>query len=118
MPSSRVQRKTLRHCSSQGFGFCCVDQPRFQNLVPPIAVATGPVAYVRFHGRNYEKWWNHKKAWERYDYTYPTAELQEWVPKVRELDQSAALTLVYTNNHWQGQAVQAAKEMRELLAAQ
>ena len=49
--------------------------------MPPVAVATGPVAYVRFHGRNAAKWYNHQEAWERYNYTYSTDELQEWAPK-------------------------------------
>ena len=28
-------------------GFCCVDEPRLKGLFPPIAKATGPVAYLR-----------------------------------------------------------------------
>jgi len=71
------------------FGFCCVDQPRFESLIPPIAEATGPIAYVRFHGRNAAKWWRHDEAWERYDYTYTTEELAEWVPKIKKLDEQA-----------------------------
>jgi uncharacterized protein YecE (DUF72 family) len=96
-------------------GFCCVDQPRFSNLIPPIAVVTGPIAYVRFHGRNREKWWQHEEAWERYDYAYSDEELMEWVPKIRQLDAEASLTLVYMNNHWRGQAVGTARQLRSLL---
>ena len=33
---------------------CCVDEPRLPNLPPPVALVTGPVGYVRFHGRNNE----------------------------------------------------------------
>ena len=96
-------------------GFCCVDQPRFRSLIPPIAVVTAPIAYVRFHGRNAEKWWNHQEAWERYDYRYTEEELQEWVPKIRRMDQEASLTLAYANNHWQGQAVSTAGMLQRLL---
>jgi uncharacterized protein YecE (DUF72 family) len=83
--------------------------------MPPVAVATGPVAYVRFHGRNAAKWYQHEEAWERYNYAYATAELREWVPKLRQLDAAAPLTLVYFNNHFGGQAVKGARDLGQLL---
>jgi uncharacterized protein YecE (DUF72 family) len=97
------------------YGFCNVDQPQFKRLVPPTDVVTGPVAYVRFHGRNYDKWWHHDEAWERYNYDYSEEELAEWTPKIERMDEEAPLTLVYMNNHWQGQAVTSARRMRRLL---
>jgi uncharacterized protein YecE (DUF72 family) len=97
------------------FGYCCVDEPRLPGLMPPMAAATGPVAYVRFHGRNSAKWYNHKEAWERYDYTYSIDELREWVPRLRSLDAKVPLTLVYFNNHFIGQAVRAAQDLSQLL---
>ena len=96
-------------------GFCCVDQPRFKTLMPPIAEVTGNIAYVRFHGRNYEKWWRHKEAWERYNYTYSAEELEEWTPKIKQMDGKAEITFVFANNHWQGQAVDTARQLRMLL---
>jgi uncharacterized protein YecE (DUF72 family) len=92
-----------------------VDQPGFKSLVPPVAVATGPVSYVRFHGRNREKWWQHDEAWERYNYQYSDEELREWVPKIQDLSDETSLTLIYMNNHWQGQAVDSARRMKELM---
>ena len=110
-----ISERTFDDLRALDLSFCCVDQPRFKNLVPPVAVATGPVAYVRFHGRNYQKWWQHDEAWERYDYTYSDEELVEWVTKIRQLDQEAPLTLVYMNNHWQGQAVGTARQLKTLM---
>jgi len=110
-----ISMRTFDELKALDMGFCCVDQPRFRNLVPPVAVATGPVAYVRFHGRNREKWWQHDEAWERYDYSYSEGELQEWVPKIRGLDEEAPVTLIYMNNHWQGQAVHSARMFRALM---
>jgi uncharacterized protein YecE (DUF72 family) len=110
-----VEDRTFVGLRKLGLGFCCVDQPGFRSLVPPVAVATSPVAYVRFHGRNYDKWWKHDEAWERYDYTYSDDELAEWVPKIRDLDAEASLTLVYMNNHWQGQAVGTARQLQLLM---
>lgn len=100
---------------SLGLGFCCVDEPRLSGLLPPVAAATGPVAYVRFHGRNAAKWYNHQQAWERYDYTYAADELRGWLLKLRQLDAAAPLTLVYFNNHYAGQAVRGARELGQML---
>jgi uncharacterized protein YecE (DUF72 family) len=99
----------------QGLGFCCVDQPRLRGLIPPIAEATAPVAYVRFHGRNAKKWWQHEEAWERYDYTYSDDELREWVPKIHHLEEEAETVFAFANNHWQGQAVGTARQLKALL---
>jgi uncharacterized protein YecE (DUF72 family) len=100
----------------QRLGFCCVDEPRFKSLMPPIAEATAPVAYVRFHGRNAQKWWRHEQAYERYDYTYSDEELAEWVPKVKEIEACAGKVLVFFNNHFRAQAVDAAKAFERMLA--
>jgi uncharacterized protein YecE (DUF72 family) len=65
--------------------------------------------------RHYEKWWHHDEAWERYDYSYSDEELEEWLPKIHQLDEEAPLTLVYMNNHWQGQAVGTARQLKMLM---
>ena len=110
-----VREETFDLLRAERLGYCCVDEPRLKGLMPPIAVATSPVAYVRFHGRNYAKWYAHEEAWERYNYTYPEAELREWVPRLRELDAAVPLTLVYFNNHFQGQATKGARDLTQLL---
>jgi uncharacterized protein YecE (DUF72 family) len=98
------------------FGYCCVDEPDLPKLMPKTAVVTGPIAYVRFHGRNAKKWWQHDQAWERYDYTYSEEELKEWVPKIHDLDDQAPLTVVYANNHYKGQSVDTTRKLQRLLA--
>ena len=96
-------------------GFCCVDEPQLPKLLPSIAEATSKIAYIRFHGRNKEKWWQHEHAYERYDYTYSPEELEEWIPKIRNLDQTAEKTFVFANNHWRGQAVSTIRQLRMML---
>ena len=83
--------------------------------MPPVVRTTGPVAYVRFHGRNAARWWQHDHAWERYDYTYTETELSEWVPRLRELETASPLTLVYANNHYRGQSVDTLRKLKHLL---
>ncbi|WP_324669184.1 DUF72 domain-containing protein [Geochorda subterranea] len=100
-----------------GAGFVAVDEPRIGTLVPPIARATGPLAYVRFHGRNREKWWHHQQAYERYDYLYSPEELQEWVPRLVSLEAQTGRVYVAMNNHYQAKSVINARMLEELLAA-
>ncbi len=102
----------LRHLN---LGFCCVDEPQLPNLLPPLAEVTGEIGYVRFHGRNSEKWWQHEHAYERYDYSYTPQELSEWLPRIRKLDSVAEKTFVFANNHWRGQSVSTIRQLRVML---
>ncbi len=96
-------------------GFCCVDEPQLPNLLPPLAEATSKIGYVRFHGRNSAKWWQHEQAYERYDYSYTPQELSEWLPKIQKLDRVAEKTFVFANNHWRGQAIDTIRQLRIML---
>lgn len=96
-------------------GFCCVDQPRLRGLIPPVAVATSEVSYVRFHGRNKEKWWKHEQPWERYDYLYSRDELREWLPKIKQLSDNTERCYIFFNNHYQGKAAMNAQMLMKLL---
>lgn len=111
-----ISEETFTALEGLGMGFCCVDEPRLRGLIPPIARATSDIAYVRFHGRNAGQWWEHEHAWQRYDYSYADEELQEWVPRIRELDSQAKLTLVYANNHYRGQSLETVKQLKALLS--
>jgi len=99
----------------QNLGFCCVDEPQLPNLLPPMAEATNKISYVRFHGRNSAKWWQHEQAYERYDYSYTPEELSEWLPKIQKLDSIAEKTFIFANNHWRGQSVSTIRQLRVML---
>jgi uncharacterized protein YecE (DUF72 family) len=99
----------------QDMGFCCVDEPHLPNLLPPIAEATSKIGYIRFHGRNKEKWWEHEQAYERYDYSYKPEELSEWLPKIRKLSGATDKTFIFANNHWKGQSVKTVRQLRTML---
>jgi len=113
-----VAEDTFALLRENNLGFCCVDEPKLRGLMPPIAFATSNVAYVRFHGRNAEKWWQHQEAWERYDYLYSRDELDEWVPKVKRLASSAGHTYLFFNNHYQGKAAQNAQLFADMLGVE
>jgi uncharacterized protein YecE (DUF72 family) len=111
-----VRGTVKRWLSNRDVGYCCVDQPDIDSLMPREAVVTASTGYIRFHGRNKEKWFQHDEAWERYDYRYSEEELAEWVPRARELAEECERLLVYFNNHRSGQAPENAEVFRELLA--
>ena len=96
-------------------GWCSVDEPHFESLMPPVAAVTGPVSYVRFHGRNYAHWWNPPEPWMRYDYLYTREELQDWVSRIERMMEHAEDTAVVFNNHYRGQAVENAQLLYDML---
>jgi len=95
-------------------GWVNVDQPLFHDSVKPADTVTGPVAYARFHGRNYEKWFAHDESWERYNYLYSEQELEPWVARIERMARSKD-TYVITNNHFRGQAILNAGDLKESL---
>ena len=101
---------------NRDIGFCNVDEPQLPGLIPPTEHVTSNLGYVRFHGRNIAKWWNHDRPEERYDYRYSTAELQEWIPRLRHMQESCQDLFVFFNNHFTGKAVDNASEMIDLLS--
>ena len=91
-----------------------VDQPLFHDSVKPADTVTGPVGYARLHGRNYEKWFAHEESWERYNYLYSAQELEPWVERVEHMAKSRD-TYVITNNHFRGQAILNAGDLKASL---
>lgn len=99
----------LKFLEESGTGFCNIDQPVIGESIPPTSYVTGTTAYVRFHGRNYEKWFaTGDDPAERYDYKYNDQELAPWVDKIREILEKKIDTYVITNNHWKGKAAHTA----------
>lgn len=104
--------------SALGMSYCCVDEPRLKGLPSPRVALTGPVGYVRMHGRNAENWWaKGRESWERYDYTYTEEELAEWLPDVERLSDATDRVYVIFNNHYKGQAPANAQAFEKMLRA-
>ena len=82
--------------------YVVVDEP----LLPPEVRTTADFAYVRWHGHGAKLW---------YDYEYSEDQLQEWVPRVKEIAGQVRRTYGYFNNHFNANAVKNAVEMLELL---
>ena len=95
-------------------GWVNVDQPLFSDSVKPADTTTGPVAYARLHGRNYQKWFAHEESWERYNYLYTKEELEPWVERIASMAKNKD-TYVVTNNHFRGQAIVNAGDIKQSL---
>jgi len=79
-----------------------VDEP----LLPPDAVVTSDFSFIRWHGRGNRPWYN---------YRYRRAELEAWVPRVKEVVKASKKTYGYFNNHFHGFAVENSIQMMRML---
>lgn len=110
-----IHERVFDLLEEEELGYVSVDEPQFKTLVPPVVRATSRIGYVRFHGRNDKKWWQHQESHERYDYSYSETELQEWVPKIVKLADQTEKTFVSMNNHYRAQAVINGRMLKGLL---
>ncbi|NJD78012.1 MAG: DUF72 domain-containing protein [Candidatus Methanoperedens sp.] len=78
-----------------------VDEP----LLPPEIRRTSDIVYVRWHGRGEKMWYN---------YHYSKDELAAWIPKLKEMSQSADI-YGYFNNHYHGYAPENCIDVLEML---
>ncbi len=104
----------IRFLDDRDVAWVNVDQPLFADSVKPADTVTGRVGYVRLHGRNYEKWFAHEESWERYNYLYTKDELASWVGRIENMAKDKD-TYVITNNHFRGQAIVNAGDLKEAL---
>ncbi|HKP19281.1 MAG TPA: DUF72 domain-containing protein [Gaiellaceae bacterium] len=109
---------TFSFLERHGLAYVSVDSPRTRasNVLPRISVATHPVAYVRFHGRNWRTWnLKGKTSAERFDWLYDHTELEEWVEPLAELANQSEQAYALMNNNRYDYAPRSARILRELL---
>ena len=111
---------TLRLLEEAGLAYVAVDEPQgFPNSTPPLAAATAPLAVVRLHGRNAGTWESRTgAASDRFKYLYADGELEEWVPRVRELAAQTRSVHVLFNNNYEDWGMQNARRMAHLLGVE
>ncbi len=106
--------ETYELLSDLDVGWCNVDMPSYQTLLHPSSDVTGPVGYVRFHGRNAAQWWTGDNT-TRYDYDYKPDELVPWTDRVAEIDERVEQTYAFFNNHARGNAARNAEMFIDML---
>jgi uncharacterized protein YecE (DUF72 family) len=99
-------RALLKDC---GANWALIDEPKFESSVRQEFAPDEGILYLRLHGRNYEKWWNHDEAWERYDYLYSPKAVAEISRSLKSPAPAGGKrpgkAFVFFNNHARGQAV-------------
>jgi uncharacterized protein YecE (DUF72 family) len=94
---------------------CLTDLPDLPGLPAASMELTGPIGYLRFHGRNRAKWFRAERPSDPYDYHYSREELAAWAGPVRRMEQEAETAFVFFNNHIHGQAPDNARAFSEIL---
>jgi len=102
----------LDRIRAAGASLVSIDQPRVSGGIGPLE---GPgVSTVRLHGRNERDWFRAGAGRNaRYDHLYAPEVLAEWTTRIRGL--LGPRVRVITNNHFRGQAVANALELRARL---
>jgi uncharacterized protein YecE (DUF72 family) len=100
--------------------FVNIDQPVIGRSIGPTAVFTRPdFAYVRLHGRNAKNWFREGAGRDaRYDYLYARDELADWVKRIKDLAGSSERVYVITNNHYRGQALANALQIKNMVSGE
>jgi uncharacterized protein YecE (DUF72 family) len=108
---------TLALLEHEELAYVSVDEPQgFRSSTPPVAAATTELGYVRLHGRNRDTWDARSAvASDRFNYLYSDDELREWLPRVRELAQTARAVHVLFNNNYEDYGLRNARQMAALL---
>ncbi|HTT90740.1 MAG TPA: DUF72 domain-containing protein [Acidimicrobiales bacterium] len=102
-----------------GLALVVVDAPSVSGLQTVLDVTNPNLSVVRFHGRANDTWKARDvSAAERFRYLYSAQELEEWVPRARELAASASRVHLLMNNCYQDYGVRNAGELAEMLAGE
>jgi uncharacterized protein YecE (DUF72 family) len=106
----------LQFLHERSLSLCDIDICQTRTSIPPGSWTTGPIGYVRFHGRNRDAWFDSRATVaQKYDYLYSPEELRPWAERVREIADSTEATYVIMNNHFAGKAVANAIHLLRLL---
>ncbi len=97
-------------------GLVHVDMPSARDHPPFDHPSLSKLAYLRLHGRNRQSWFDKGAGRnERYDYLYDRKEVTEVTDRMRELTEKAGTGVLIANNHYAGQALANALEIKSLL---
>lgn len=103
----------------EALGLVHIDLPASERHPPAEHPVIGPLAYLRLHGRNAATWFDPKAGRDdRYDFLYSPEELEGVARRLNRIASEAERSVVITNNHFGGQAVANALELKHLLSGE
>lgn len=107
---------TLALLDAHAAAWVQIDEPKFDSSIRQDLRPNGTeLFYLRCHGRNAAKWWDHELAEDRYNYLYSAAELAPLAHKAREARALVKKAYLYMNNHFSAQSVANAVTLRKML---
>jgi uncharacterized protein YecE (DUF72 family) len=107
---------TLALLDAHAAAWVQIDEPKFDSSIrQDLRPNGGELFYVRLHGRNAAKWWEHELAEDRYNYLYAAAELAPIAQKARDARALVKKAYLYMNNHFSAQSVANAVTLRKML---
>lgn len=116
---SWFERPAIDQVRGLSYSLAHIDLPSAWNHPPAWHEPTGPIGYLRLHGRNESTWFqSDAERDDKYDYLYSARELDEIAHKAHRLGSLHDETAVVTNNHFSGQAVANAIDLMFLLQGQ
>ena len=102
-----------RRLAELGYGLAHIDLPPAREHPPEEHPSLGPLAYLRLHGRNADAWFDPRAGRDdKYDYRYGAGEVDAIARRLEQLAGRSEKALLVANNHFGGQAVAAALELR------
>lgn len=109
-------RPALDSLRGLSYSTAYIDMPAAWNHPPAWHAPTGPIGYLRMHGRNATEWFRgDAERDDKYDYLYREGELTELARKAERIASEHDETAIVTNNHFSGQAVANALDLMALL---
>ncbi len=117
---ARHRDGTLAFLRSHDIPYVAVDVPPGHATSMPleVEVTSSKLAVIRFHGRNHDTWdLRGVPPNVRFRWDYSDAELAEWVPRIKEMEQSAGRVHALMNNNYSNYSVKNAQQLEKLLEA-
>jgi uncharacterized protein YecE (DUF72 family) len=103
---SDASRATSALLEESGAAWVQIDEPKFQFSIRQAFQPNIPGCYyMRLHGRNAAKWWQHDTPDERYNYLYSPEELQPIAGVTAAASRDVRKAYLYLNNHFAAKAV-------------
>ena len=116
---SWFEPQVLDRFAARSISIATLDMPTASDHPPQHHQSTGAIGYLRLHGRNAEHWFRAESTRnQRYDYLYTAQELDDQAATARKLEETHDEVYVITNNHFEGQAVANALQLRARLTGQ
>ena len=117
---ARHRDGTLAFLRTRDIPYVAVDVPPGHSTSMPVVhdVTSSKLAVVRFHGRNHETWDRRGVPPNvRFRWDYEDRELEEWVPRIKEMERSAGRVHALMNNNYSNYSVKNAQQLEKLLDA-